>query len=347
MKSLAIILAAILVFFSISTVLAQTKIVVVPLLGGTEGNAKVSDVLKGKIFSSKVGKGLTGIMERHPMGQTFVTPYWGLTFNLVPSGLFYMGSPEGEPGNETQFDERPQVETTISQSFYVQISEVQQWQWENIVGWAETIGFLAPGELNSDPSTYKNQFFPVTDVSFTDVQKWIDTLNRITNRQCDTNNLHAKCYRLPTEAEWEYAARAGTTNAYANHYNFDVHDTNTSNTYNSNLYAMGWYLWNNQNHGYSYGPKPVMRKQPNAWGLYDMHGNVREWCRDWYQGDYYSDPSRPGVDPEGPLTGFHRVLRGGDWGSIAESARSADRGFWSIEQRFPYYGFRLVLPIGQ
>ncbi len=135
-------------------------------------------------------------------------------------------------------------------------------------------------------------------------------------------------YRLPTEAEWEYACRAGSTTAFANGGISELecgHD--------SNLDSMGWYCGhaNNKTH-------PVGRKKPNAWGLHNMHGNVKEWCQDWY-GKY--PPSR-GTDPTGPLSSSNRVARGGAWSRDASGCRSADRLDYPQDSRSGDIGFRLV-----
>ncbi len=328
-----------------SSASAHEKVVVVPL-GGTVGNATAADVVKGRTFSSKsAGKGVTGNLERHPMGQVFVTPWYLLTFNLLPAGTFTMGSPADEPGRQS--DEGPQKETSFSQPLYMMVNEVAQWQWAAVVDWGVFWGHLADGELNRDPSSNKDGSFPVTNVSYIDVQTWLGALNLLDSRLNCNGTLPEACYRLPTEAEWEYGARAGTTTAYANQYGFDAGDTETGGGLNSNLAAMGWYEWNRTNHDYGDGIKPILRKQANSWGLYDMHGNAWEWCRDWYQLDYYSDMQRPGTDPEGPAAGSYRVVRGGGWRSDADLARSASRdGGWPV-LRGDYLGFRLVLPSGQ
>ena len=174
-------------------------------------------------------------------------------------------------------------------------------------------------------------------------------LNLLDGRLNCTGDLHENCYRLPTEVECEYAARASTTTAYANPYVFDPNDTETGTGFNSNLAAMGWYIWNDTNGGYATGLKPVLRKQPNSWGLYDMHGNVWEWCRDWYQLSYYSlvPPERPATDPEGPSSGSARVIRGGNGGSVASFARSARRYYHSPGSGSSGLGFRVVLLSGQ
>ena len=127
---------------------------------------------------------------------------------------------------------------------------------------------------------------------------------------CTSVIMVAGCtgYRLPTEAQWEYAARAGTTTAYANPVHFDSSITETDGGFNANLHAMGWYEFSWAT-SYPAGTKPVAQKQANRWGLYDMHGNLSEWCQDWY-GDY---PSGAVTDPQGPGSGSDRVRRGGMW----------------------------------
>ena len=325
---------------------AQNKVVVIPLGGSAVGNATTADVVKGKTFSSKAaGKGVTGTLERHPMAQVFMMPDSNLIFNLLPAGTFTMGSPVDEPGRGS--DEGPQVETSFSQPLYMMINEVQQWQWAWVVDEGVTQGHLTYGQVDNDPSTYKDDSFPVTNVSYDDITIWINALNLLDGRSNCTGTLHEACYRLPTEAEWEYAARAGTTTAYANPYGFDADDIETGANFNSNLAAMGWYRWNGLNHEYAYVSKPVLRKQANSWGLYDMHGNVWEWCRDWYQSDYYSDAQRLAIDPEGPATGSYYVMRGGYWSGIAGDARSANRSDGSPNYGGSYLGFRLSLPPDQ
>jgi len=330
---------------------AADKVVVIPL-GGAPGNATAADVVKGKTFSSKaVGKGVTGTLERHPMAQTYRTPVYHMIFNLIPAGTFTMGSKPTEAGRDD--NEGPQVTTTISQPFYMQITEVTQLQWRNVVHIAEQKGYINVGTLDEAPSTFKktngNLKYenPVEQVSHDDVRLWISLLNSVTHK---TNclHLHSACYRLPTEAEWEYAARAGSTTAYANPYNYDYSvPVETGSGFNPNLATMGWYIWNDTSGGYPHGTKPVARKQANGWGLYDMSGNVGEWCRDRYQEDYYGDAQRPVIDPQGPYTGTYRVIRGGSWFSRAGSARSANRFRITPGIRYDFLGFRLALPPGQ
>ncbi len=134
-------------------------------------------------------------------------------------------------------------------------------------------------------------------------------------------------YRLPTEAEWEYACRAGTTTAYS------------FGEESSSLGTYAWYRDNAYNIGEQYAHEKG-QKLPNGWELYDMHGNVTEWCQDWYESDYYENS--PASDPSGPSNGSDRVLRGGSWGTDLVGCRSAFRNSRSPGSRNPLFGFRVI-----
>ena len=171
--------------------------------------------------------------------------------------------------------------------------------------------------MGDNPSRYTGDSRrPVERVSWYDVHEFIGKLN-----DASGDSL----YRLPSEAEWEYACRAGTTTAYG----YQVRDPNP---------RLSDYAWYDCNDGCD--TKVVGRKKPNDWGLHDMHGNVWEWVQDWYGGRYYNDSPR--VDPSGPTSGFARVVRGGDFGYGARHVRSADRDHGSPDARYRYVGVRLV-----
>jgi len=222
-----------------------------------------------------------------------------MKFVLIPAGTFMMGSPSDEPGRRP---DQQQHKVTISKPFYLQTTEVTQGQWREIMG--------------TNPSRFKDcgNDCPVDQVSWNDAQKFIGKLNQMEGTDK---------YRLPTEAEWEYACRAGSTTAFANG---DI--TETWCGYDPNLDQMGWYCGNSDSKTHA-----VAQKKPNARGLYDMHGNVWEWCEDWY-GDY---PTGHVTDPKGPSSGTDRVFRGGSWDHLAGYCRSAHR-----YRKFPdsrnYYG---------
>ena len=159
------------------------------------------------------------------------------------------------------------------------------------------------------------------DLTWNDVQEFI----------AEMNQRAEGTYALPTEAQWEYAARAGSTTAFAN-----GGITETGSGYDSNLDAMGWYGYNSESETH-----PAAQKLANTWGLYDMHGNVMEWCQDWWSDSYSSNAV---TDPEGPSSGTYRVLRGGSFPNSANACRSAFR-YGSLPDRASnlVFGFRLVL----
>ncbi|MDL2269434.1 formylglycine-generating enzyme family protein [Desulfosarcina sp. OttesenSCG-928-A07] len=223
----------------------------------------------------------------------------GMEFVLIPAGSFEMGcDPNFENCAE---DECPRYTVTLTQAFYLGKYEVTQAQWVAMMG--------------SNPSKYKGRTNPVEQVSWDDVQDFIQQLNE----KEDTRR-----YRLPTEAEWEYAARAGSQTAYS---------------FGDDARQLGNYAWYDRESG----PYSVGQKRANKWGLYDVHGNVYEWVADWYQEDYYTD--NPGKDPQGPSSGKYRVIRGGSWFFSAEDCRSANRNFNSPDHRISSLGFRLACSV--
>jgi formylglycine-generating enzyme required for sulfatase activity len=230
--------------------------------------------------------------------KTFINDI-GMEFVLIPSGSFTMGADKNF--EDASDNETPQHRVRISQSFYLGKYEVTQAQWEAVMG--------------NNPSKFRGRSNPVERVSWNDVQEFIRRLNERAG--------HAR-YRLPTEAEWEYAARAGTTDAYS---------------FGDDAYYLGRYAWHDGNSGEE--THPVGRKRPNAWGLYDMHGNVWEWVQDWYGERYYSHS--PGVDPKGPPSGSYRVERGGGWDYSARFCRAAYRYGITPNSRVGNFGFRLAL----
>jgi formylglycine-generating enzyme required for sulfatase activity len=224
--------------------------------------------------------------------KSFITPFnsLGMHFVRIPAGIFTMGSPSDEPGRDS--DEGPQHQVTLTKSFYMQKTEVTQAQWEAVMG--------------SNPSFHTGcPTCPVDGVSWNKVQEFIAKMNQ----------RGEGTYSLPTEAQWEYAARAGSTTAFYNGGIKEYSDMGACN-YDPNLDVIGWYCYNSDGDTH-----PVEQKTPNAWGLYDMSGNVEEWCQDWY-GSY---PSGAVTDPTGPATGFCRVARGGSEYCAAGFCRSADR----------------------
>jgi formylglycine-generating enzyme required for sulfatase activity len=257
-------------------------------------------------FRRQLASGLLFLLAALPLsapaqtGKTYTNAI-GMEFILIPAGSFIMGA---DRYFEDAYDEEmPKHRVTLSPSFYLGKCEVTQGEWEAVMG--------------NNPSKNKARNNPVESVSWKDVQTFISRLNT----KEGTNK-----YRLPTEAEWEYAARAGTKSAYS---------------FGDETRPLGQYAWYQGNSGRQ--THPVGQKQPNPWGLYDMHGNVWEWVQDWH-GDY---PKSAVTDPSGPSSGVYRVLRGGSWDDSARNLRSAYRFSYSPDDRFEFYGFRLARSLGQ
>ena len=217
-----------------------------------------------------------------------------MEFVRIPAGSFVMGSPEDEEGRGS--DER-QHEVRISKGFWMGKYEVTQGEWEVLMG------------ANPSWFTWCGSRCPVESVSWEDIQEFLRRLN-------EQESGSGYVYRLPTEAEWEYAARAGTTGAR-----------------HGELDEIAWYEGNS-----GWTMHPVGQKLANAWGLHDMLGSVVEWTADWY-GEY---PSGAVTDPQGPETSWGRVYRGGSWGNRAGNVRSANRGGNTPGSSNSNFGFRLV-----
>ena len=224
----------------------------------------------------------------------------GMEFKLIPAGTFTMGDASGDD------DETPH-EVTLTKPFKMGVHEVTQAQYEQVMG--------------VNPSEYKGANNPVEMVSWEDAVEFCRRLSELPAEKAAGN-----VYRLPTEAEWEYACRAGTTTKFS--FGDDESD-------------FGEYGWYRENSGRT--THPVGSKLPNAWGLYDMHGNVWEWCQDWY-GDY---PSGSVTDPSGATSSSFRVFRGGGWFNAAVGCRSANRVRYLPSFRGDPLGFRVVRSSGK
>jgi formylglycine-generating enzyme required for sulfatase activity len=219
---------------------------------------------------------------------------------LIPAGSFLMGSPDLDTGAGS--DEKPQHEVRITRPFYLGKYEVTQEQWQAVVG--------------TNPSRFQGPKNPVENVSWNDCQAFVKNLN-------DRHGGGGIVFGLPTEAQWEYACRAGSTARWC----FGDSD--------SNLAEYAWYGSNSNSMTH-----PVGQKKPNAWGLHDMHGNVSEWCVDWYGSKSYA--VSPADDPSGPDSGTSRVLRGGCWFNWPSDVRSAVRGRGVPGGRVNGVGFRVA-----
>ncbi|MGK5094309.1 SUMF1/EgtB/PvdO family nonheme iron enzyme [Deltaproteobacteria bacterium TL4] len=218
-------------------------------------------------------------------------------FVLVKGGCFQMGDIFGEGGS----DEKP-VHKVCLDDFYLGKTEVTQGQWQKVMG--------------NNPSNFKNgDNYPVEQVSWNDIQIFLQRLNQQGGK-----------YRLPTEAEWEYASRSGgKRERYSGSDSID---------------GVAWYDGNSGNQTHAVGTKA-----PNGLGLYDMTGNVWEWVQDWYGENYYSQS--PSTNPRGPSNGSYRVYRGGSWYYFAGYSRSANRYYDSPDCRYHYFGFRFAFSPGQ
>jgi formylglycine-generating enzyme required for sulfatase activity len=222
----------------------------------------------------------------------------GMEFVLIPAGEFEMGSPSGEEGRFAV--EGPVHTVTIEKAYYLSKYEVTQAQWKEVMG--------------SNPSDFEGDDRPVENVSWNDVAEFIKKLNQMEGTDK---------YRLPSEAEWEYACRAGTTTRYS---------------FGDNESLLGDYAWYYGN--LDRKTHPVGNKKPNNWGLYDMHGNVWEWVQDRWHNNY-NVVLKNGSAWESN-SGSTRVFRGGGWFSDARSCRSAVRGRFDPDDRGFYVGFRLL-----
>jgi eukaryotic-like serine/threonine-protein kinase len=223
----------------------------------------------------------------------------------LESGEFVMGSPDSETGRTA--DEGPSTRVYLS-GFWMSRTPVTQAQYQAVI--------------NHNPSRFKGSNRPVEQVSWFDAMEFCQSLSQMTGQT----------FTLPTEAQWEYACRAGSTTPFAFGECLDTDDANYDGENPLGECNQGNFLratW------------PVDSGRANDWGLKDMHGNVWEWCLDWYDETYYA--IRPTANPSGPEAGTWRVLRGGSFNAPAQACRSANRGYSDPESHI-YIGFRIVLP---
>ena len=229
-----------------------------------------------------------------------ITNSIGMVLVPIPAGEFLMGSPATEPARR---DNEDQHRVKISRPFYLGICEVTVAQFDKVMGMR--------------PSHWKADNNPIEQVSWEQVTSFCRELSASAAEQ-----QAGRVYRLPTEAEWEYACRAGSQTPFS----FG------SNPEEFGVY--GWFLKNSDSRSHSVG-----QKKPNSFGLYDMHGNVWEWCQDWY-GEFETGFS---VDPTGPVSSFSRVRRGGSWEHPPRQGRSSHRSYLPPDYRYCKLGFRVAL----
>ena len=285
--------------------------------------AFASSPCKVKISDKKLffcAKGETSKNMTIPLSDTV-----SLDMIWIEPGTFMMGSPEDELG---RWDDETQHQVTLTQEYWLGKYEVTQAQYEAVMG--------------TNPSHFKGADLPVEWVTWDDAMEFCAKLTGI--EKAEGRLPEGYEYTLPTEAQWEYACRAGTTTAFNNGTNIPTMLQCTDRPC-PNLDPLAWYGYNSGQYdsagNYTGNGKtfPVGQKQPNAWGLYDMHGNVWEWCLDWYE----SYPSSAVTDPKGPATGSFRVVRGGSWYGCADSCRSANRFDHHPDNHSYGSGFRVAL----
>jgi formylglycine-generating enzyme required for sulfatase activity len=272
---------------------------------------------------SEAGLDIPALLGRGSITKPGVsTVFDGIVFMSIPKGKFMMGSSHGEK------DERPVHEVQITKGFWLSKFEITQEQWKAVMGsnpskftyskknpveqvsWEDSWKFIAA--LNAKNGCLKRK--PFSDGTFSSVRELMEARG--------VADVPSGCYRLPTEAEWEYGARAGTTTAYS------------FGKSSAKLSDYGWYDGNSGKRTH-----PVGQKKQNPWGLHDMHGNVWEWVHDWWSDNYSSAGL---VDPKGPPSGSGRGIRGGSWGISSGYLRSAFRNYYSPSGRRSPLGFRLL-----
>ena len=258
-----------------------------PSQGDVLPNIDLTGVIANPNTAAATPKGMRSYTE-------IVAPNVRMEMHAIPGGEFLMGSPD----KRGYADEYPQHRVTLS-PFYIGKYPVTQAQWRAV--------------MRTSPSHFTGPNHPVDSITWDEAVEFCRRLSYATSR----------VYRLPSEAEWEFACRAGMPTQY----NYGDEE--------EFLVQYAWCLTNSVNHTH-----PVGEKKPNGWGLYDMHGNVWEWCYDWYAADYY--PQSPSVNPLGPAKGSSRVLRGGSWYSLPNYCRSAGRSNHQPDLRDPLVGFRVV-----
>ena len=268
----------------------------------TEGDYMVVDLSSGKITYLKA-------VPKSGWSDTYKTTK--MVLRKVPAGKFVMGSPTNEFGRE---EAETQHEVTLTKDFYIGVFEMTQKQYAIVTG--------------DDPSYYKGDLRPVEQLSYDAIRGRNKGATWPASSEVDDDSFFGKfraktgkAFDLPTEAQWEYACRAGTTTALNN-------GTNITNEFDDgNMFKLGRVYHNMKDGkgGYEY-TTVVGCYLPNAWGLYDMHGNALEYCLDWYSENMAADPV---TDPKGPETGFYRILRGGSYYFYPKESRSAYRSRYS------------------
>ena len=274
------------------------------------GGVKVAEAKQSPVEPVKVAEKAPNQEKAVASPKGEFTNSIGIEFANIPAGKFLMGSPETE---KERIQDETQHEVTLTQGFRMGVHEVTQAQYELVMG--------------QNPSHFKGATLPVEEVSYKDALAFCQKLSDL-----PAEKVAGRKYRLPTEAEWEYCCRAGTSTPF--HFGNELNGTqaNCDGTFPYGTTKQGPYLKKTS---------PVGSYPANAWGLHDMHGNVYEWCQDWY-GDYPKDSIK---DPQGSSSGELRVLRGGSWDDVARSCRAGRRNRNSPGTHDINCGFRLLLPL--
>jgi uncharacterized protein (TIGR02996 family) len=246
-----------------------------------------------------------------------ITNSLGMRLVLIPPGIFPMGS--APRGRSADSDEFPRHNVQITRAFYLGAFHVTQQQYRRIMG--VNPSYFGRTGIGADVVHHvDSRTLPVESVCFEEIEQFMLRLSALAGER-----RARRVYRLPTEAEWEYACRAGV-----GHTNYFF-----GSELNDEVARFG-----GEGGGY---PVPIGSYSPNLFGLYDMHGNVWEWCNDWYDEHYYTHT--PTRDPTGPEHGSRRVLRGGGWSTPAALCRSALRGHNTVEAHHNYNGFRVAMSL--
>ena len=290
-------------------------------------------------FDEKKAKEYQEVWAKHLGVSVEITNSIGMKLVLIPPGEFMMGSPKElideelkTPGivdwyEETVPHEGPQHRVRITKPFYLGVYEVTQEQYQQVVG-ANPSEFSATGKQKEKVAGQDTKRFPVESVSWDDAVEFCRKLSVMPGER-----IAGRWYRLPSEAQWEYACRAGSTGRYS----FSSGRNGISREYEERVLSnYGWFAGNSGEMTHAVGGK-----RANSLGLYDMHGNVWEWCQDWCDKGYYAKSVTD--DPVGPFGGSNRRVRGGGWGNLAESCRSAHRGGNEPGSRLHRLGFRVSL----
>ncbi len=269
------------------------------------------------------GQEIPALPQQPMMDSLVATNSLGMKLAYIPVGEFLMGSPGREEARNE--NEGPQHRVQISKPFYLGVYQVTQEEYQRVMG-QNPSWFCGTGGGKAQAAGQDTRRFPVESVSWDEALEFCRRLSAVPGER-----RAGRVYRLPTEAEWEYACRAGTTTPFY----FDTHLSSTQANFDGNFpYGGG-----------DQGPflgrtTTVGSYMPNAFGVYDMHGNVWEWCADWFGRDYAEAPALS-IDPQGPPTGSYHIMRGGGWGSHGRNCRAAYRSDFTPAPRFSSYGFRV------